>query len=161
MRQEWLRSRSIRKEIEVDEFVVMPNHVHGIVWIVDNDERVEISPIPNRANVRDVGAHGRAPLRRPPKSLGSFVAGFKSACTKRINIARGTPGERVWQRNFRAAPCKGYERVIRDDDELNRAQEYIINNPLKWELDKENPGRRKDDRPDPKNTRMIQTFCLD
>ena len=142
----------------MDEFVVMPNHVHGIVWIVEKD-----NPSADGSD-HNVGVTGRSPLQQrqqsspkpgpPPKSLGSFVAGFKSACTKRINIARGTPGERVWQRNY-------YERVIRDEGELNRMREYILTNPLKWELDKENPGRRKDDRPDPKNTRMIQTFCLD
>jgi REP element-mobilizing transposase RayT len=68
--EEWFRSAEIRQEIELlpDEFVVMPNHVHGIVWIVE-------SP---------VGAHGRAPLhhaplQRLPRSLASFIAGFKSA----------------------------------------------------------------------------------
>ena len=116
---EWLRSARIRGEIELDAFVVMPNHVHGIVVI------------------RDVGAHGRAPLptalRRSPRSLGSFIAGFKSAATKRINAIRGTPGVPVWQRNY-------YEHVIRDDDDLGRVRRYIAENPLRWDEDPENPN---------------------
>ena len=64
------------------------------------------------------------------------MRGFKSTVTKQINIIRQNPGSPVWQRNY-------YERVIRNDAELDRAREYIINNPLKWELDKENPANAK------------------
>ena len=53
--------------------------------------------------------------------------------TKRINIVRGTPGEMLWQRNY-------YERVIRNDRELNLIREYIEGNPAKWETDEENPN---------------------
>jgi REP element-mobilizing transposase RayT len=116
---QWLRSARIRGEIELDAFVVMPNHVHGIVVI------------------RDVGAHSRAPLpsppHRPPRSLGSFVAGFKSAATKRINAIRSTLGLPVWQRNY-------YEHVIRDEDDLDRVRRYIAENALRWEEDPENPA---------------------
>ena len=78
VREEWEISAVIRREIELDAFVVMPNHVHGIVIIT----------------VGNVGATGRSPLRSgPPKrSLGALVGGFKSAVTKRINDLRGTPG---------------------------------------------------------------------
>jgi len=103
--EEWFRSAEIRAEIVLfsDEFVVMPNHLHGIVWIVEADNAV--------------GATGRSPLqKRPlspprgpaPRSLGAFVAGFKSIVTKRINALRGTPGARVWQRNY-------YEHIIRTE----------------------------------------------
>jgi putative transposase len=119
-REEWLRTPAIRPEIILDEFVIMPNHIHGIIFITES-----------------VGAHGRAPLRsanqilfRPPGSLGSFVAGFKSITTKRINILRATPGMPVWQRNY-------YEHIIRDEQDLNRIREYINNNPLQWETDPE------------------------
>ena len=64
------------------------------------------------------------------------MRGFKSAATKQINELRGTPGKPVWQRNY-------FERVIRDEDELNRIREYIIYNPLKWADDKENPKNFK------------------
>jgi REP-associated tyrosine transposase len=118
--EEWQKSSVIRREIELDVFVIMPNHIHGIVNITDVD----------------VGATGRSPLRSgpPARSLGAFVAGFKSAVTKRLNNLRHTPGAPVWQRNY-------YEHIVRDDGELLRVREYILNNPLDWETDRENPSR--------------------
>jgi len=127
---EWERTAAIRREIELNKWVVMPNHLHGIIVIADN-----------------VGAHGRAPLpddapcnvptstvfTRPPKSLGSLIAGFKSAVTKRINELRKTPGALIWQRNY-------YEHIIRDERSLNRIREYIANNPAQWDTDRENPN---------------------
>lgn len=123
---EWQKSSIVRREIALDLFIVMPNHVHGIVNIIDCP----------------VGATGRSPLRSgpPPRSLGAFVAGFKSAATKRINELRHTPAAPVWQRNY-------YEHVIRDDGELLRVREYIQNNPLQWENDRENPSRPADWKP--------------
>ncbi len=121
VREEWLRYAEIRGEIALGEYMIMPSHVHGIVII------------------RDVGAHGHAPLpartrQRPTRSLGSFVAGYKAAATRRINVIRGTLGHPVWQRNY-------YERVIRGDTELNRIRQYIADNPACWEEDVENPSR--------------------
>jgi REP element-mobilizing transposase RayT len=118
----WYRSAEIRREIELDVFVVMPNHIHGIVLIHEGR------------------AHRRAPLpsdrnHRKPRSLGSFLAGFKNATTTQINILRGTPGMSFWQRNY-------YERIIRDETELNYIRQYIINNPMQWEMDRENPDYR-------------------
>ena len=128
VRDEWLKSSEIRNEIELDEFVVMPNHFHGIAWIVGVHEKCHNAVL---------GAHGRAPLRREPRSLGSLTAGFKSAVTKRINEIRRTPGVKLWQRNY-------YEHVIRDENELNSVREYIINNPAQWDTDRENPDIRAD-----------------
>jgi putative transposase len=67
-----------------------------------------------------------------PGSIGAIVRAFKSAVTVRVNLIRGTPGAEVWQRNY-------YEHVIRDEDELRRARQYILQNPLRWALDGENP----------------------
>ena len=125
---EWARTAQIRDEIELDEFVVMPNHVHGIIWIVGQHDIPKIV----------VGAHRGAPLHRAPRSLGSLIAGFKSTITKRINQDRGTPGAPVWQRNY-------YEHIIRDEESLNRIRQYIAGNPLRWHLDRENPHRTGDD----------------
>ena len=58
---------------------------------------------------------------------------FKSTSTRQVNASRQMPGLPLWQRNY-------FERIIRDDRELNRIREYIINNPLKWALDTENPS---------------------
>jgi len=123
VRDEWLASADIRREIRLDEFVVMPNHLHGIVWIVADDDIV--------------GATGRSPLppRGPtPRSLGAFIAGYKSAVTKRINEMRGTPGNPVWQRNY-------YEHIIRNERELDTIRHYIRDNPARWAEDPENPSR--------------------
>jgi REP element-mobilizing transposase RayT len=123
--EEWFRSAEIRREIELstDEFVVMPNHIHGIVWIAEQ---------------QNVGAHGRAPLHRTPRSLSTFIAGFKSVTTKRINILRNMPGLPVWQRNY-------YEHIVRDERTLDGIREYILANPLRWHLDRENPNQTGED----------------
>ena len=126
---EWIKSPEIRSEIELDVFQIMPNHFHTVLFIMGlNDD----DPV--------VGATGRSPLQSNPnppngprpKSLSSLMAGFKSAVTTNINLFRGTPGAKLWQRNY-------YDRIIRDDDELNRIREYIIYNPKKWDVDKDNP----------------------
>jgi REP element-mobilizing transposase RayT len=110
--QEWYLSASIRGEITLDAFVVMPNHIHGVVFLKQSD----------------VGATGRS-----PSGLGTFVGGFKSATTKRMNELRRTPGAPVWQRNY-------YEHVVRDEHSLNRIREYIAGNPARWDVDRENPA---------------------
>jgi REP element-mobilizing transposase RayT len=126
--KEWMKTIDIRREIALDEFVVMPNHFHAIVTIVECGNGL-------------VGATGRSPLRpdmpRGPanKSLASLIAGFKSAVTTRINQLHGTPGAPVWQRNY-------WEHVIRNDGELSRIREYIRNNPITLETDDENSVRR-------------------
>lgn len=125
VREEWEKSGQLRKELTLDEYVVMPNHMHGIVFLKHDDETVP-------------GANGRSPLQiraragLTPKSLASFIAGFKSATTKRIDETRRTLAVPVWQRSY-------YEHVIRSDESLSRIREYIANNPLKWELDELHP----------------------
>jgi putative transposase len=123
VRQEWQRSAEIRRELGLDAFVVMPNHLHGIVHIMD------ISSV--------VGAHGHAPLpdpfRRPPRSIGSFVARFKGAAIRRINAKRDAEGTPVWQRN-----C--YEHIVRDEADLERIRQYIADNPHHWTADEYHPG---------------------
>ena len=102
--------------IETDQFQVMPNHVHGVIVITENEF-----------------PHGTM-------SLSDIVHRFKSLTTHRYmaNVKDGEwkPFERkLWQRSF-------YDRVIRDDDDLGRVREYIRNNPLKWALDEYNPANR-------------------
>jgi REP element-mobilizing transposase RayT len=124
VRDEWEKSSNIRLEIKLDSFIVMPNHFHGIVFIAGANNAV--------------GANGRSPLHRTgmgSKTLSSFVAGYKSAVTKRINELRQNPGIPVWQRNY-------YEHIIRGEDELNRIREYIVNNPVQWDNDRNNPGNQ-------------------
>jgi REP element-mobilizing transposase RayT len=122
---EWIRSSKIRSEIRSNIYQVMPNHFHAIVEIAEK-------PIGLNGVTDVVGAHGRAPLRRKPKSLSSLMAGFKSSVASKINGLRHTPGMPVWQRNY-------YEHIIRNENELRQIGEYVIHNVLKWELDAENP----------------------
>ena len=113
---EWINTAEIRDEIELDEWVVMPNHFHGILVITvgRGDRRV-------------------APTGPQPRSIGAVMAGFKSAATKRINELRQTPGMKLWQRNY-------WEHIVRNEPELNRIREYIHNNPAQWVLDKLHPS---------------------
>ena len=134
VQEEWFRSADIRWEIVLhrDEFVVMPNHVHGIIWIVDDDTVVgaqrRCAPTTTQ---RAVG--GITPTNVIPGSLGAIVRSFKSAVTKRINALRGVPGAPVWQRNY-------YEHIIRDEEELGHIHEYIRTNPACWQTDENNPN---------------------
>ncbi|MBI2918823.1 MAG: transposase [Chloroflexi bacterium] len=125
VRDEWLRSADIRRELVLDAFVVMPNHLHAVV-IINNDSPRGPDP---------VGATGRSPLPPGPaqRSLGSLVAGFKSAATKRINALRRMPGAPVWQRNY-------HDHVIRSTAALDNIREYILANPARWGDDPENPA---------------------
>jgi REP element-mobilizing transposase RayT len=123
--QGWNDSFVMRKELFCDKFIVMPNHIHGIVIIrkTDNTHNAETH---RRGNVE---TYGRASLRA--KSISSFVAGFKSAMTKRINEFRQTPGVPVWQDRF-------YDHIIRDEKSLHKTREYVVNNPMNWENDEIN-----------------------
>ena len=116
--EEWLKTGQIRIGIELDDWVVMPNHFHGILVFTDCAE---------------TGTARRAPTverfgKPSPGSLPTVVRSFKSAVTKRINQMRQAPGMPVWQRNF-------WERVVRNVPELDRLREYIQNNPAQWETD--------------------------
>ena len=147
--EEWHRSPSIRDEIEVDAVVVMPDHMHGIVTIAPPDAPRPITPdgytvrVGTNRGENPVGTHGRASLQRRSKSghpvrqarsLGAFVAGFKSAATARINRHRGTPGAPVCQGRY-------YERIIRDTREWHNVRRYICQNPARWGRDRHRPRR--------------------
>ncbi|KPL19229.1 MAG: transposase [candidate division Zixibacteria bacterium SM23_81] len=107
--------------VKLDKWVIMPNHLHGIVVIADE-------------NVCRGGSR-TAPTAVVPrrKALGRLIGAFKTASTKEINKIIKTPGRPIWQRNF-------YDHVIRSETELRLIREYIVNNPLKWELDRNNPA---------------------
>jgi putative transposase len=118
--EEWQRAPLIRPEVRLDRFVVMPNHLHGILQLLPD------------ATAQGIGTNRTSGPEA--KSLGAIIGGFKAACTSRINGLRGTPGAPVWQRNY-------FERVIRDEKELAAIRRYIENNPASWAEDEENPDR--------------------
>jgi len=137
---EWHKSFEIRNELFCDAFVIMPNHIHAILRI-DNPDNVAGNVQTHNTTVE---THGRASLQstpqstpqsapqstlqRVPKSISSFVAGFKSAATVKINELRNMPKKPVWQSRF-------HDRIIRNDDEYQRIIHYIYNNPFKWTED--------------------------
>jgi putative transposase len=121
--------------VELDEFVVMPNHVHGIIVIVgaplagaQNPAFANHrTPVDNRAPV------DRAPARGAP-TVGDIVGAYKSLCVHQGLkwIKQNQPGSvlgKLWQRNY-------WEHIVRDESELNLIREYIGNNPSKWTMDK-------------------------
>lgn len=113
--------------LDVDAFVVMPNHLHGILVLSDVG-----------APLVGALAKDRAATRAAP-TIGRIVGGFKSSFTVAYirSVRRGRlPAfhRRVWQRNY-------YEHIIRDEPDLARVRRYIEENPLRWEFDRENPLR--------------------
>lgn len=115
--EEWRRTPTVRPDVDLDEFVVMPNHVHGIVVLAGDHKKT---------SHRDVSTK---PILQA-QSLGAMIGQCKSICTKRIRGA-GFP-QFSWQARF-------YEHIIRDERSLENIQQYIENNPAKWELDENNP----------------------
>ena len=107
--------------ILLDEWIVMPNHLHGIIVIIHNVGACCNTPLQNQ-------------FKSPSKTIGAIVRGFKSVATKEISKLNKTPGIPVRQRNY-------YEHIIRNEKELTKIRAYIQNNPLKWSLDRENPNR--------------------
>ena len=122
--KEWENTKNIRSNVELDARVVMPNHIHGIVVIKNFD-----------METRHVETHCNASLRGNrfgPQSnnLASIIRGFKGVTAKNSHMAGFT--KFAWQSRF-------YDHIIRSEQELNRIREYIINNPIKWGSDRNNP----------------------
>lgn len=125
--------------VELDEFVVMPNHAHAIIVIVDIGIGAKYSAThldePQGTSPNTSPLQNRARGTRP-RSLSAIVQNFKSMSTRKINGALGIPGRSVWQRNY-------YEHIIRNAADLNRIRQYIASNPNRWALDKNNPNKEQ------------------
>ena len=120
---EWLAEQY--DHVSLDEYVIMPNHAHGIIVI--NDDRRGGSHC--RGGSRTAPTATRtAPTTGKRKPIGRLIGAFKTVTTKHINELRETPGRKLWQRNY-------WEHIVRNESELNRIREYIRNNPGQWELD--------------------------
>ncbi len=119
---EWKKSALIRAEIELDVYVVMPNHFHAIVYITDNFD------VHRCRGDRPIAPTTTISAGPTPKSIGALVAGFKSAVTHQINQKCLTSGLPVWQRNY-------YEHIIRNEKSFLKIRRYILENPMQWEQD--------------------------
>lgn len=136
VRNYWLEIQKHFENVQLDEFVIMPNHLHGIIIL---EKRVEcIQPLQkNHVGVQYIEpAPGPAPTQTKyqhvtPKSIGSIIRTFKAAVTRwcRENSLEG----QIWQRNY-------YEHVVRNEKSLNKIRQYILDNPLNWTQDAENPA---------------------
>lgn len=132
--------------VEIDAFIVMPNHVHGIVSIVDNVGAPLVGAhhlgTPVSANHDSDGDDRtkRAPTRGAP-TLGNIIGGFKSIAT--VEYGRGVAKHawpafscRLWQRIY-------HEHIIRNEKSLTQIRQYIEENPHRWDFDHENPASQK------------------
>lgn len=140
---EWGKTTEIRTNVKLHEFIVMPNHVHGIVEI--NVKCVCNTPL--RQQFTNT-------LQSPSNTIGAIIRGYKSAVTKQCcrgvlhtplipnvpttpnSIASNSPIESIWQRNY-------HEHIIRNETEFARITNYIRNNPIFWKNDYFNTLRRK------------------
>lgn len=114
--------------VELGAFVIMPNHIHGIIVITDVANVGATQRVPERVCVAPTTPS--SPRGPKPRSIGAIVGPFKSAVSYRLNKQFNITN--IWQRNF-------YERIIRDDDEWNKTHLYIEANPANWTEDLENP----------------------
>ncbi|WP_267965293.1 transposase [Testudinibacter sp. TR-2022] len=107
---EWLNNANKRKNIELDEFIIMPNHLHGIITITEN------------LNPND----SQTPFYISSNTIGAIIRGYKSAVTRKLAPFLG---DKIWQRNY-------YEHIIRDEKSYEQIAEYIQHNPFTWEKDR-------------------------
>jgi REP element-mobilizing transposase RayT len=145
--QEWLRTPQLRPEVLTDAFVVMPDHFHAVVILLDPlpilpSDLATVSPVhvippqwPAGSWAHAVRPHGsRAGASDPPVGsrahavrpyLGRILAGFKSSCTRRYLASIPEASGALWQRGY-------YEHVVRGAAELDRIRTYIADNPRRW-----------------------------
>ena len=119
VKNEWLKIELIRNYVNLDNYIIMPNHLHGIVIIED------------QSNAR-VETHGHASLQSKNQNqfvlqnLSNIIRGFKSSATRKIRESGHC--DFAWQPRF-------YDHIIRTEKSLNKIRNYIKNNPVKWKTD--------------------------
>lgn len=120
----WLEIPKHFPEVKLHDFVVMPNHIHGIIEIVNGDSKVDSMKLVEQ---HSIAVKQKGLLRSPSRTIGSIVRGYKIGVTKWFR--QNSFVEVVWLRNY-------YEHIIRDDEAYNNISQYIRNNPRKWQEDK-------------------------
>ena len=136
--QKWWEEIPVHfSNVETGAFVIMPNHVHGVIYILD--ERRGTVSVPHD-NVTQYALGGETPPLRAfdgIPTLGQIVAYFKYQSTKEMNKVENTGTvTKFWQRNY-------YEHIIRNEKDLQNKTDYIEANPLLWDEDDENPAKAK------------------
>ena len=116
---EWQRLAIARANVKLDRFVVMPNHLHGLIRIGEEHEH----------DSRHVPEAETGPVSMQAGSLGAIVGQFKAAVSRRAK-AEGIAGDtRIWQRGY-------YDHIVRDQRSLNEIRRYILENPGRWHDDR-------------------------
>jgi len=133
-REEWFKTAVLRPYVRLykEQFVVMPNHAHGIIWIVDDVGGLHTNTSimqKTQLNLAKRAEQRSAPTVQP-RSLGAIIRGYKSAVTYAINGLMNVRGV-VWQKNY-------YEHIVRNETELTAIAKYIDANPFNWQLDRDN-----------------------
>ena len=127
--------------IKLDAFIVMPNHVHGIIVLMDELEKAaleNLSPEMPKFLGKPAPTQLSIATSAKPHGLPEIIRGFKTFSARRLNQLRGMAGVPVWQRDY-------YEHIIRNEEVLQKIRKYIINNPLSWgqdQLHPHNPSKR-------------------
>lgn len=127
----WLDITNHFPHAHLDEFIIMPNHIHGII-LLDDIGGIQKNDGNKNFEMDIAGAKNFSPLRKrslpngTSKTIGSIVRGFKIGVTKWFRQNTDIPT--IWQRNY-------YEHIIRNENELNKIRQYVINNPLNWKMD--------------------------
>ena len=159
VRDTWFGLPAHYPRLILDVFVIMPNHVHAII-VLTNDAGTEpnrdfpgisdsdsvgegLKPSPTQfiatntkpSPTQPIATHTKPSPTQPASihGLPEIVRALRTFSARKINDLRDTPGTAIWQRSF-------YEHIIRNDTNLTRVREYILNNPAQWALDKENPS---------------------
>jgi REP element-mobilizing transposase RayT len=134
----WRQLENKCPQVRLDEFVVMPNHIHGII-VIDVVVGAHLRVCPNDVGDIGKGEHAGSPQQDSPQPpLGSMIQWFKTMTTnyyiRGIRANGSTPFfGRFWQPNY-------YERIVRNENEMNRIREYMTSNPARWDWDQNNPN---------------------
>ena len=129
VQEEWKKTPCIRPDVSLDAFVVMPNHIHGIIVIEKSFGETTGSVVsPLSETTHRVVSTGNKTKTLQPNSLGSIIGQSKSVCTKRIHASGYRDFD--WQPRY-------YDHVIRNEKDLDRIREYITMNPSQWASDDE------------------------
>lgn len=131
--KEWLRNALVRRNVELDAFIIMPNHLHGLIILTDNPKVVpHRNDPPENLNSIEEYAQTSRPKGLVSGSLGAIIGQFKSLSGTQINRIRKSPGVAVWQRDF-------HDHIIRHEVALENIRQYILKNPQRWANDPTNP----------------------
>jgi REP element-mobilizing transposase RayT len=128
-RSEWQRLPARFAGIQIDTYIIMPDHMHAILWITD----AATQSLSGARLLQPFKADAPSPASPLPasvkvSSLGTVVGAYKATTARLINALRRSPGAPVWQRNY-------FERIIRDEEELARITDYILANPTRTDED--------------------------